>query len=271
MPDPVYLFLYLLIGSAAGLTGGLLGVGGGLIIVPALVLAFTHQGFAPEVLTQMALGTSLATILFTSLSAVKAHHAHMAVRWELVRAIAPGLVIGTLAGAVVAHLLQGRTLQLAIGVFAILMGLRMFTGWQFRSQDKEATPLPGRKGLAAGGGIIGVASAIFGIGGGSMTVPWLNHHGVRMQEAVATSSACGIAIAVAGAIGFFSTGIQAAQMPPATLGYLYLPALIAISLTSMTTAQLGAKLAHRLPAATLKKVFGVLLMVVGSHFIFGLH
>src|SRR6218665_1327777 len=173
MPELIYLFIYLLTGALAGLTRGLLGVGGGLIIVPALLVAFTHQGFAPEVLTQMALGTSLATIFFTSLSAVKAHHEHRAVRWQLVRAIAPGLIAGTLAGAVVAHLLQGRTLQLVIGVFALFMGLRMLTGWQLRRQPKEPPPLPGRAGLATGGSIIGVASPIFGIGGGRTTPPRL--------------------------------------------------------------------------------------------------
>lgn len=265
------ILLYLLTGAFAGLLGGLLGVGGGLIVVPALVFSFQAQHFAPEVLTHMAVGTSLATIIFTSISSVKAHHEHRAVRWELVRLIAPGIVIGTLLGATIAHLLQGRTLQLVIGSFAILMGLQMLSGWQPRGKDATPPPLPGNAGLATGGGLIGMASAIFGIGGGSLTVPWLGLHGVRMQEAVATSSACGLAIALSGSIGFVLTGRHASPLPEHALGYIYLPAFIGISISSVLFARLGAKLAHRLPAATLKKIFAVLLIIVGSQFVFGMH
>lgn len=263
------ILIYLLAGALAGLLGGLLGVGGGLVIVPALIFCFQAQHFAPEVLTHMAVGTSLATIIFTSISSVKAHHEHQAVRWELVKGIAPGIVIGTLLGATVAHLLQGRTLQLVIGSFAILMGLQMLSGW--KPGGKNIVALPGSRGLFTGGGLIGVASAIFGIGGGSLTVPWLSHHGVRMQEAVATSSACGLAIALSGTAGFILTGLQTAHLPEYSLGYIYLPAFAGISITSVLFARMGAKLAHRLPAATLKKIFAVLLVIVGSQFVFGMH
>lgn len=264
------ILIYLLAGAFAGLLGGLLGVGGGLIIVPVLVFSFQAQHFAPEVLTHMAVGTSLATIIFTSISSVKAHHEHQAVRWQLVKAIAPGIVLGTMVGATVAHLLPGRILQLIIGGFAILMGLQMGSGWQPGTKDGTPRPLPGAAGLAGGGGLIGLASAIFGIGGGSLTVPWLNLHGVRMQEAVATSSACGLAIALSGSLGFVLTGLQTAHLPPQSLGYIYLPAFIGISISSVLFARVGAKLAHRLPAATLKKIFALLLIIVGSQFIFGM-
>lgn len=262
--------LYLLAGAVAGLLGGLLGVGGGLVIVPVLVFSFHMQHFAPEVLTQMAVGTSLATIIFTSLSSIKAHHERGAVRWELVRRIVPGLVTGTLVGAEVAHLLDGHVLQLIIGGFALLMGLRMLAG-KTPAREKVEHPLPGPAGLAAGGGIIGAASALFGIGGGSLTVPWLTHYSVRMQEAVATSSACGLAIAVAGATGFIITGWQVPALPPHTLGYIHLPAFIGISASSMLFARVGAGLAHRLPAAKLKRIFALLLIVVGCQLIFGMH
>lgn len=262
---------YLLAGALAGLLGGLLGVGGGLIIVPALVFSFQARHVAPEVLTHMAIGTSLATIVFTSASAVKTHHEHHAVRWELVKVIAPGIVLGTLTGAMLAHLLQGRTLQLVIGSFAILMGLQMGFGRQPGGGNTVPRPLPSAAGLATGGGLIGMASAIFGIGGGSLTVPWLSHYGVRMQEAVASSSACGLAIALSGTAGFILTGWHAPHLPEHSLGYVYLPAFAGISVTSLLFARAGARLAHRLPAATLKKIFAVLLIIVGSQFVFGMH
>ena len=262
---------YLLAGALAGLLGGLLGVGGGLIIVPILVFSFQAQHVAPEVLTHMAIGTSLATIVFTSISAVKTHHEHHAVRWELVKAIAPGIVLGSLTGAALAHLLQGRTLQLVIGGFAILMGLQMGFGWQPGGKNTMPRPLPGAAGLAAGGGLIGMASAIFGIGGGSLTVPWLSHYGVRMQEAVASSSACGLAIALSGTAGFIISGWQTAHLPAHSIGYIHLPAFVGISITSVLFARLGAILAHRLPAAALKRIFALLLIIVGSQFVFGMH
>lgn len=264
------ILLYLLTGAVAGLLGGLLGVGGGLVVVPALVFSFHAQHFSQQVLTHMAVGTSLATIIFTSLSSLKAHHEHRAVRWGLVRAIVPGIMLGTLLGATIAHLLQGRTLQLVIGSFAILMGLQMWSGWQPGGKNSPPLPLPGGTGLATGGGLIGLASAIFGIGGGSLTVPWLGLHGVRMQEAVATSAACGLAIAISGSIGFVLTGWQAGNLPEHALGYIYLPAFVGISVTSILFARLGARLAHRLPAATLKKIFAMLLILVGSQFLFGM-
>lgn len=261
--------LYLSVGAAAGLLGGLLGVGGGLVIVPFLVFSFQAQQFAPEVSTHMAIATSLATIIFTSISSVKAHHERGAVRWDLARLLVPGIVLGTLLGAQIAHLLPARALQLMIGVFALLMALQMFSNW--KPGGGSATALPGSRGLFATGGTIGLASALFGIGGGSLTVPWLSYHSVRMQEAVATSSACGMAIALAGTLGFIITGWNVANLPDGALGYVYLPAFVGISVTSILFARLGVRLAHRLPSATLKKVFAALLVIVGTQFILGIH
>jgi uncharacterized membrane protein YfcA len=261
--------LYLCVGAVAGLLGGLLGIGGGLVIVPVLVYSFAAQGFDQSVLTQMAVGTSLATIIFTSFSSVKAHHARGAVRWELVRHIAPGIIVGTLVGAQIAHFLPGRGLQALIGIFAILMAIQMFTNWRPGNSGPEAPALPGTKGLTMGGGLIGAASALFGIGGGSLTVPWLSYHAVRMQEAVATSSACGMVIAVAGTVGFVATGWGLAELPQASTGYVYLPAFIGISLSSILFARLGVALAHRMKAESLKKAFALLLVVVGLKMLTG--
>lgn len=268
--------LYLAAGAVAGFLGGLLGVGGGLIVVPVLVFCFQAQHFPDTVLTQMAVGTSLATIIFTSLSAIKAHHERGAVRWTLVRHIAPGIVIGTLLGAEIAHLLHGRILQALIGAFALLMALKMLLP-TLRRVDTDSTPvqvaekpLPGPVGLATGGGLIGLASALFGIGGGSLTVPWLNHYRVRMQEAVATSSACGLAIAVFGSLGFIVTGLRADGLPAHSLGYVFLPALLGISISSTLFARVGVRLAHRLPALWLKRLFALLLLLVAADLILGL-
>jgi len=261
--------LYLSVGAVAGLLGGLLGIGGGLVIVPFLVFSFQAQKFAPEVATHMAIATSLATIMFTSISSVKAHHEHRAVRWDLARLLVPGIVLGALLGAQIAHLLSARALQLIIGMFALLMSLQMFSDW--KPGGRRVTALPGSRGLFTAGGIIGMASALFGIGGGSLTVPWLSYHAVRMQEAVATSSACGMAIALAGTLGFIIIGWHSANLPSGALGYVYLPAFIGISVTSMFFARVGVRLAHRLPAATLKKVFATLLVIVGAQFILGVH
>lgn len=261
--------LYLGVGAVAGLLGGLLGIGGGLVIVPVLVYSFAAQGMDPAVLTQMAVGTSLATIIFTSFSSVKAHHERGAVRWELVRNIAPGIVIGTLIGAQIAHLLPGKGLQGLIGIFAVLMALQMLTNWRPGTRHTEPSALPGRKGLVLGGGLIGTTSALFGIGGGSLTVPWLTYHAVRMQEAVATSSACGMAIALAGTAGFVATGWGRTALPDASAGYIYLPAFAGISLSSLLFARAGVRLAHRMKADSLRKLFAVLLMVVGIRMITG--
>lgn len=261
--------LYLCVGAVAGLLGGLLGIGGGLVIVPVLVYSFAAQGFDQSVLTQMAVGTSLATIIFTSFSSVKAHHARGAVRWELVRHIAPGIVVGTLVGAQIAHVLPGKGLQVLIGIFAILMAIQMLTNWRPGSKGAKAPALPGTKGLMVGGGLVGTASALFGIGGGSLTVPWLSYHAVRMQEAVATSSACGMVIAIAGTAGFMVTGWQLPALPGASAGYVYLPAFIGISISSILFARLGVTLAHRMKADSLKRVFAILLIAVGLKMVSG--
>lgn len=258
--------IYLAAGAAAGLLGGLLGIGGGLVVVPVLVFIFHAHGFAPEVLTHMAVGTSLATIILTSISSVRAHHERGAVEWRVFALVAPGLVLGSLFGAQIAHALPARTLQLVIGGFALLMAVQMLSGWQASAHRA----LPGRTGLLGAGGIIGTASAIFGIGGGSLMVPFLSYHNVLMQRAVATAAACGLPIAVAGAAGFVYAGWGESGLPAQSLGYIYLPAWVGISAASVVFARPGAHYAHRLPAKTLKRIFAVLLIVVGLQFISGL-
>ncbi|MEK5754795.1 sulfite exporter TauE/SafE family protein [Acinetobacter variabilis] len=260
------LIIYLLIGAIAGFAAGLFGVGGGLIIVPILYIVFTQLQYDPSVIMHMAVGTSLATIIVTSISSVMAHHQRGAVLWDVVRNLAPGLVIGSFLGAGIADYLSGQGLQLLIGFFAVWIAFRMFRGAHYQVDPNQKLPSATLQ-LAAGGGI-GVASAIFGIGGGSLTVPFLNRCGVVIQKAVATSAACGLPIAVAGALGFIWFGQKAEVEVPNTMGYIHIYAFIGISVMSFITAKFGAKVAHLLSPVLLKKCFAALLTTVGLYFIY---
>ncbi|RPE27466.1 putative membrane protein YfcA [Acinetobacter sp. BIGb0102] len=260
------LIIYLLIGAIAGFAAGLFGVGGGLIIVPILYIVFTQMNYDPNVIMHIAVGTSLATIIVTSISSVTAHHKKGAVLWPVFRNLAPGLVLGSFLGAGIADLMSGQHLQLVIGVFAVWMAYKMFKGANAVVDPNRHLPTAPLQ-LAAGGGI-GVASAIFGIGGGSLTVPYLNRHGVVMQKAVATSAACGLPIAVAGALGFMWFGSKEQIEVPNTIGYVHIYAFLGISVMSFITAKFGAKVAHLLSPAMLKKCFAGLLVVVGCYFIY---
>lgn len=256
--------LYIVLGAAAGVLAGLFGVGGGMIIVPALIFTFTAQGFDSAVLTHMAVGTSLATILFTSINAVREHHRHGAVRWTIFVWLTLGIVFGAALGAVTAESIDGQVLQKIIGVFALCIAAQL----ALDLKPKVALAVPGKPVLSAAGVVIGWASAIIGIGGGSLTVPFLTWRGVPMQQAVATSSACGWPIAAAGALSFMWLGWSDARLPGWSLGYVYLPALLGIALTSVFFARTGARLAHRLSPRLLKRLFALLLVCVGLNFLF---
>lgn len=264
MTLPVLFAMYLVLGAVAGALAGLFGIGGGLIIVPVLIFSFGLQGISPDVAAHLAVGTSLATIVFTSLSSVRAHHRRQGVRWDLFRSMAAGIVVGAVLGAWTASLLSGRVLELIIGVFVILIGLKMLTG----ADPKPGRDVPGTPGLVSAGAGIGWGSAIFGIGGGSLTVPFLSWCNVRMQQAVGTSAACGLPIAIAGATANIVTGWSNPDIPEYSLGFIYLPALIGIVLTSVYCARFGAELAHRLDAGLLKRIFAIMLIVIGIRFLF---
>jgi uncharacterized membrane protein YfcA len=257
--------IYLLLGAFAGLVAGLLGVGGGLIIVPVLVFIFTGQGVAEHLIVHLAVGTSLATIVFTSISSVRAHHQHGAVLWQAFWQLTPGIVIGAWLGALLADVLASDQLRRFFGVFELLVAIQM----TFNVKPRPHRQLPGRAGMVGAGSVIGAISAIVGIGGGTMTVPFLVWCNVAMRKAVATSSACGLPIAVAGATGFIVTGWNAVDLPAYSSGYVYWPAFIGIVIASILSAPLGARLAHRLPAAQLKRIFAVLLYILGLRMLLG--
>ncbi len=254
---------YLALGALAGTVAGLFGIGGGLIIVPVLMFSFGLQGINPDIIPHLAVGTSLATIVFTSVSSIRSHNKHGAVRWDLFRPMTAGIVAGALVGAWTASLMSGRALELLIGIFVILVGLKMF----YQVDPKPGRDVPGVAGLGVAGGGIGWASAIFGIGGGTLTVPYLSWCNVRMQQAVGTSAACGLPIAIAGALGNFWTGWDNPALPEPSAGFIYLPALIGIILTSVFFARVGANLAHRLNPRILKRTFSIMLLLVGLRFL----
>lgn len=259
------ILVYLGVGAAAGFLAGLFGIGGGLIIVPALVYCFALQGVSAAVAVQLAVGTSLASIVFTSLSSVWAHHRHGNVDWSVWRLLAPGIAVGVTAGAVVAANLSGESLKLIIGVFALVIAVQM----ALDIKPKAGRVLPGRGALLGGGLVIGSLSALFGIGGGSLTVPYLTWCNVRIQQAVATSAACGLPIAVVGALSYGVTGWSRSELPEWSTGFVFWPALLAIAVCSTPAARLGANLAQHLPAKILKQSFALFLFLVGAQFIFG--
>jgi len=251
-------------GACAGLLAGLLGIGGGMIIVPALIFLLPGFGVDASVLSQVAIGSSLACISAISINSAWAHHRRKAVEWPVFWGMLPGLLLGAALGAMVAHLLSSLVLQRLVGVAALLVAARMFASVQPAPQRE----LPGRIGLGTAGTAIGSLSALVGIGGGSLTVPYLSWCNVSMQRAVGTSSACGMPIAWAGALGFIVTGWGQAGTG-ASLGYVNLAAVGGVIAGSLMFTPLGAALAHRLPASALRKVFAILLVVVGLRMLFG--
>lgn len=257
------LLVYLVLGGFAGVLAGLFGIGGGLVIVPVLILSFGVQGISADVATHLAVGTSLATIIFTSLSSIRSHHVKNAVRWDLFRPMLAGIVAGAIVGVWTASLIAGEALQAIIGVFVMLVAIRMLLD----VAPKPGRDTPGPLGLGVAGTGIGWASAIFGIGGGTLTVPYLSWCNVRMQAAIGTAAACGLPIAITGALANVAVGWRTEGLPPHSLGFVYLPALLGIVATSVICARFGAELAHRLDVQLLKRIFAVFLLVVGVRFL----
>lgn len=259
------LAVYLALGASAGLFAGMFGVGGGLIIVPVLAWAFAAHGIQAEVIMHLAIGTSLASIWLTSIMSIRAHHQRGAVQWPLVQKLAIGIVIGAFAGALIADQLPTPALKRIFGVFELFVAAQMLLIGRLEAHFN----LPGRLGLTLAGAVIGIVSAIIGIGGGTLTVPFLVWCRIPMLQAVATSAACGLPIAIAGAFGFILTGWNVAQLPEWSSGYLYWPAWLGIVIASSLTAGLGARLAHKLPAARLRQLFALLLMGIGVKMLVG--
>jgi hypothetical protein len=255
----------ILIGAVAGTLAGVLGIGGGAIIVPVLAVVFERQGVATGALMQAAIGTSMATIVFTAVSATLAHQRRGSIRWRMFWSMTPSIVVGALVGASIAHWLPSETLKLLFGVFLLLVAVRM--AWPTLPQTNR--PMPPGRWLSAVGGLIGILSSLFGIGGATMSVPFLTWCGLSAVEVVGTSAALGIPIATAGTVGYIVAGFGAADLPPLSVGYVVLPAFGGIVVASTLFAPIGAKLAHRIPPAMLRRLFAVLLVIFGLRLLLG--
>lgn len=251
---------YLLVGTVAGVLAGLLGIGGGLVIVPMLDFCMTREGIPREFIMHLALGTSMATIIFTSVSSAWAHHRRGAVHWSVVRRIVPGILTGTFLGSFLAARMSTNLLKGFFVAFLYYVALQMIMD----RRPKPSRDLPGGVGMFGVGSGIGVVSSLVGIGGGTLSVPFMVWCNLALHNAIGTSAAIGFPIALAGTAGYLYNGWGAPGLPGYTAGYIYLPALVGIVGASVLTAPLGVRLAHSLPVSRLKKGFALLLILVGT-------
>ncbi len=258
MIEPQWIIAFLALGTLVGFMAGLLGIGGGGIMVPLLTTIFLMQGLPLETVVHLALGTSMASIVVTSFSSMRAHHAQGGVLWPVVRAMAPGILIGTFAATFLAANAKSAHLAIIFAAFMAYVSYQMFAG----RKPRPGRTLIGSGGLIAAGGAIGGVSALVSIGGGSLTVPFLIWQNVDVKKAIGTSAAIGLPISLAGTAGYAINGLHHAAGTPNTLGFVHLPAVLLISLTSFFMAPVGARLSHRLPVSALKKAFALLLILL---------
>lgn len=255
-PDTEFVLACLVLGTVVGFFAGMLGIGGGALLVPILVMLFEQQHVTPDHIMHLALGTSMAAIVVSAVISLRTHHAHGAVDWAVVRTMTPGVLAGTAVGTFIARQVSTQTLSLFFAVFIGYVALNMLIG----IKPKPSRQLPGPTGLVGVGGGIGLVSALVAIGGGALTVPFLTWCNRDLRHAIGTSAALGLPIALGGTAGYIINGWDIANLPPQALGYVHLPALVAIVAASLFTTPMGARAAHRLPVPILKRLFSVLLI-----------
>lgn len=253
----IFIFYFLILGVFSGILSGLLGVGGGIVVVPVLVWIFLHQGIDHQVVMHLAAGTSLASILFTSAASARAHHHHGTVLWPIVYTLLPGMVGGGVAGAMIAALLPTDVLKFCFALFLIFIGLRMLL-IQSAPNDFQ---LPERNGMIAIGGFISAVSSMLGIGGGGLMVPLFTRANIAMRNAAGTSIVCTFPIALVGTGTLIASGWHLPHLPPLTTGYVYWPAAIFVAVTSIIFAPIGVKLGSKLSNRILKRIFGIFLLI----------
>lgn len=251
---------YLALGAFIGFFSGLLGIGGGSAMVPVLALIFSAKGFASVHVVHLALGTAIATILFTSASSVRSHHQRKAVNWSVMLRMMPGVVAGTFGGALLAGYLDARVLTVAFTVLIYGMATQML----FDRNPTSVSGLPGPATLTAAGGVIGFLASLSATAGASLTVPFLVKRGRGVHEAIGTAAAVGWPLALAGTLGYIAGGAGKPGLPDWSAGYVYLPAVAWIVAASMAMAPVGAHVAHRTPGKTLKRVFAVVLFLLAT-------
>jgi len=262
--DISLILAFLLVGTVVGFAAGLLGIGGGMLSVPFLTMLLTAKHFPEYLVVHMAIATSLSTIMFTSISSVRAHHQRGAVSWHIVKLLAPGILIGSWIGPWIGKQLDSSWLAIFFAVFVALSATQMLLD----KKPAAARELPRAPGMLVAGGVIGVLAGLVGAGGGFVSVPFMTWCNVRIHNAVATSAALGFPIAFAGTLSNIYHGMDTPGLPEGSLGFIYLPALLVISIASVMTAPLGARTAHSLPVKTLKKVFAMVLYVLAAYMLY---
>ena len=261
------LLIFLATGAVAGVLAGLFGIGGGMVMVPALAIVLAGQNVSPDIVMHVALGTSLAVIATTSLSSTLSHHRRGGVRWDVLRWYGPALALGALIGAFVADALPGVALRRLVGVSSLLISLQMALDYKFGALARMATP--GGRELGMAGTVIGLLSSLIGIGGGSLTGPYLALRGFEMRQSVGTAAAGGIPIAWAGALGYVVAGWDTAGVPDPALGYVSLSAFAGLAVASTLVAPLGARMAHTMSPRKLQLAFSLMLVIVGLEMLLG--
>lgn len=263
--EPLLIIELATLGVATGFLAGLLGIGGGMLMVPFITVIMSNRGVVPDLAIKMAIATSMATIMFTSLSSVWAHHKRGAVRWDIAQRLAPGIVVGSLVGSLgVFALLKGAYLAIFFALFVGFSATQMFL-------DKKPEPnrqLPGTGGLLAAGSLIGFLSGLVGAGGAFISVPFMTWCNVAIRNSVATSAALGFPIAAANVTGYIISGLSVQNLPVGAVGYIWLPALAVIAFCSFLTAPLGARAAHTLPIGQLKKIFASVLYLLSAYMLY---
>ncbi len=251
------LSMLLLSGAIAGILAGLLGIGGGIVIVPIVVLLFESQGLDNALAIKMALGTSLATIVFTAMSSIYTHHQKAAVQWNIFKTMTPGILAGSLTGAWLAHIIPGEFLYISFIIFLFLVSMQMTL-----SRVSAHRSLPGKQVMNIASYSTGVISALMGVGGGSLTVPFLSYCGIPVKHAIATAAAVGLPIAVSGTLGYILGGLNEQNLPSGSIGYVNLPVFGGIVVASLLFAPVGATLTHKLPDIVLRRLFAVFLFAL---------
>ena len=259
--DPLLILALLAMGAFGGFAAGLLGIGGGMILVPFITMIFTARGFPEELVVHMAIATSLGTIFFTSLSSVRAHHKHGAVLWPIVRLFTPGLLVGAWVGPWIGKQMNTSMLAFFFGCFVAYSAIQMLIG----KKPAAARELPGKPGMFAAGSVIGILAGLVGAGGAFVSVPFMTRCNVRIHNAVATSAAIGFPVALMGTLSNIYFGWGEPGLPPWSLGFIYLPALAIIVLASVSMAPLGARTAHKMPVRQLQRIFSVILCTLAAY------
>jgi uncharacterized membrane protein YfcA len=252
---------FVAMGAIIGFLAGLLGLGGGMTMVPLLTFAFMRMGFATEHVVHLAVATATATILFTSVASTREHHRHGAVLWHVVAGMAPGIIVGSLAGPLIVGGMSTTVLATFFGLFVAASATQILLD----RKPKPTRELPGPTGLIAVGGGIGLVSSMVGAGGAFLTVPFMAACNISLRNCVATSAALGLPVAAAGTIGFAIAGYHASGLPPLAVGYVYVPALLAIAAGSVACAPIGARAAHRWPVKTLRRGFALMLYALAAY------